>query len=202
MSNIPEVPEKLPKRNNRLTKWIAQSWFALTGWRIEGQLPNVRKVVGVAAPHASAMDVVLAIFTIFALDIDAHWMAKHTLFRKPTAWMFRWFGAIPVNRTLPRGIVEQIVEQFKQEGFLLGIATEGTRKRAGIPVKEWKSGYYRIAKAANVPIVPIFIDLAGKRLTFGDLLMPTDDMEADIALLQAFYTKMYTAVEEREKAAG
>ena len=198
MPQLPTIPEKIPTRGNKFTRWIARNWFSLTGWRIEGQIPNVPKAIGVAAPHSSALDVVVAIFTIFALDLDAHWMAKHTLFRKPTAWMFNWFGAIPVNRSAPRGAVQQIVEQFTtQDQFLLGLAPEGTRKNAGVPVTEWKSGYYRIAKAANAPIVPIFIDLADRCLTFGEPQLPTDDMDADLAALQAFYTTMYANVEKR-----
>jgi hypothetical protein len=96
----------------------------------------------------------------------------------------KWLGGIPVDRTRPEGVVEDAVAGFRERsGLLLALAPEGTRK----PVQKWKSGFYRIALAAGVPIVPGYFDNTRRRVGFGAALMPTGDAEKDIAELQAFY---------------
>lgn len=190
---LPTLPAHLPKRGNRLTKIIGQLWFAITGWRIVGPIPNVSKVIGVAAPHESAWDVILAVAFILGMDLRAHWMGKHTIFKKPFAWFPRWLGGIRVDRRSPQGVVKDIVREFQiRDQFALGLAPEGSRKRAGIPVKNWKSGYYYIAYEAEVPLVPIYLDRPSKRLIFGPIMMLTGNKDADVSKIQDFYDNQTT----------
>jgi 1-acyl-sn-glycerol-3-phosphate acyltransferase len=96
----------------------------------------------------------------------------------------RWLGGLPVDRKHPAGLVEQTVAMFaERDALLLAVAPEGTRR----PVERWKSGFHRIAMAAGVPIVPGYFDNRRKEVGFGAPFYPTENAEADIAALRAFY---------------
>jgi 1-acyl-sn-glycerol-3-phosphate acyltransferase len=117
-----------------------------------------------------------------------NWLGKHTLFRFPVAGLLRWMGGEPVDRTATKGVVEFAIERFRQRPqWVLGISPEGTRKRAA----EWKSGFYRIAVGAGVPIVPVTIDYSRHVLGMGVPFRPTGDPAADeLALRRNFTTRM------------
>ena len=67
------------------------------------------------------------------------------------------------------------------------VAAEGTRKK----VDYWKSGFYRIAKQAGLPISMGFIDGPTRTIGFGPTFMPTDDVVADMNLVRAFYADKF-----------
>ena len=71
----------------------------------------------------------------------------------------------------------------QNEKLWLAIAPEGTRKK----VKEWKNGFWRIARAANVPILPVYFHYPQKTIGFGPLIYPSDDLDADMAKIREFY---------------
>ena len=156
----------------------------LIGWRIDNALPDLPKCVVTAAPHSSNWDFIVAIALVFALHLDVHFLAKAEIFRGPLGPLMRWLGGIPVDRSRPQGMVEDAAAMIAgSEKMVLAIAPEGTRK----PVEKWKSGFYRIALAAGVPIVPGYFDNGRKAIGFGPVLYPSGDAEADIAALRAFY---------------
>jgi 1-acyl-sn-glycerol-3-phosphate acyltransferase len=69
------------------------------------------------------------------------------------------------------------------ERFWLAIAPEGTRKK----VQKWKSGFWQIARAANVPILPVYFHYPEKIVGLGPLFHPGEDLAADMAKLREFY---------------
>jgi 1-acyl-sn-glycerol-3-phosphate acyltransferase len=96
----------------------------------------------------------------------------------------RAVGGIPIRRDRPDGVVEQIVRAFDEaETLMLAITPEGTRSYTPY----WKSGFYRIAKAAGVPIQLAFSDYAQRRGGFGPSFMPSDDVRADMDKIRAFF---------------
>lgn len=154
------------------------------GWRFDGTLPETPKFIAIGAPHTSNWDFVVAMSALMALGLRLHWMGKHTLFRPPFGGVMRWMGGVPVDRDATRGVVEQLVDEFeRRDRFLLGIAPEGTRSR----VTTWKTGFYRIARGARVPILPVGLDWSTRAIRLGDLFTPTGDMEADIQHLRAWF---------------
>jgi len=182
--DIPEPGPSVPRRGGPLRAAIGRAILRLTGWRIEGALPDRPKLVITAAPHSSNWDFIIGIAVVFALRLDIHFIGKAELFRGPLGALMRWLGGMPVDRHHPGGFVEQMVEAFaKHDRLLLAVAPEGTRK----PVDRWKSGFYRIALGAEVPIVPGYFDNGRKRVGFGAAVLPTGDAERDIAELRAFY---------------
>jgi 1-acyl-sn-glycerol-3-phosphate acyltransferase len=144
----------------------------------------VPKMVLIGAPHTSNMDGVMAMAVLTALGLRASTMIKDTAFKGAMGVLLRWFGAIPINRRSPKGVVEQSIDAFRDnEKLILLIAAEGTRSRA----KEFKRGFYHIAAGANVPIVLAAVNYQKKLVTFGSPITPTGDYAADFARLMEFY---------------
>ncbi len=182
------IPDSLPRRGNRLTRAVGRLLLRLGGWRLTGEFPDAPKFVVAAAPHTSNWDGLWAIALFLATGVDFHWMAKKELFALPLLGrLFRWLGGVPVDRQAPRGLVEQVVDQFRErEAFLLVITPEGTRRR----VERWKTGFYRIAHAAQVPIVLGFVDYPRRLLGIGPTFVPTGEMDREIAAMRAFFAQM------------
>lgn len=185
------IPPNVPRRGGPVRRGIGRLVLRLLGWRMTGSLPDVPKFVIIAAPHTSNRDFILGMSLVFAQSLDAKWIGKHSLFRAPLGPFFRWLGGIPVDRGSPQGVVGDIVAAFQsRDRMILAIAPEGTRRA----VTRWKTGFHRIARDAGVPIVRGFFDNRRKVVGFGPVLEPTDDMEGDIARLQAWYAPLVTRV--------
>lgn len=186
---IPSVGTALPKRHAPMLQALARFAFARTGWRVVGEVPNLPQFVAVGAPHSSSWDFFLAMMLIFGLDIHVSWMAKDSLFRWPLGGIMRWLGGMAIDRSGRHKVVDQVIAAFAaRPKLIVGLMPEGTRKRAGVPVKEWKTGFYYIALGAQVPILPIYLNNPTKQVIFGPPLNPTGNIEADLAQLQQFYT--------------
>ena len=154
------------------------------GWQVEGRLPDLPKMVIVGAPHTSNWDFVLFLALAFSLKANPHYLGKAELFRGPFGAFFRWCGGIPVDRSKSTGLVEQTVEAINRaRQFILVITPEGTRGK----VRAWKSGFYHIAKQAEIPIVLAFIDRSRKALGIGPTFIPTENMDVDMKTIQSFY---------------
>jgi len=174
----------LPRRGNRLLQRFGSSMLRLLGWRFDGCLPNIPKQVVIVAPHTSNWDFILGLMTVFALDIRAHWIGKHTIFVPPFGRLMEWLGGIPVNRSLPNDLVKETTKRFAaEEKFLLGLAPEGTRGR----VEKWKQGYYRIAVGAGIPIVCAALDYRTRTIIFDAAITPSGDLARDFARIREFF---------------
>jgi 1-acyl-sn-glycerol-3-phosphate acyltransferase len=181
---LPEIGDAVPRRGNRFSRWLGRFTLSRFGWRIEGEVPNLARCVYIGAPHTSNWDFVHAVAAIFAVGVQISWMGKDILFRWPYGWFMRWLGGIPIDRSAAHGVVGQMVDEFdRRRQFWLGITPEGTRRA----VARWKTGFYHIARGAEVPIVPVFLDYSRRVLGVGPLFVPTGDVDADIASLKSFY---------------
>lgn len=154
------------------------------GWRIDGRIPNLPKFVIIVAPHTSNWDFFVGLCCDLALDMDASWLAKHTIFRGPFGPLLKSLGGIPVVRSASHNVVAQVAAEFaRRDQLVLGITPEGTRKK----VQAWKSGYWHIARAAGVPILPVGLDYARRSAVIGPLRYPTDSIGDDEAAFKAFF---------------
>jgi 1-acyl-sn-glycerol-3-phosphate acyltransferase len=176
------IPQSDPAK--KFKRKLFKALLALFHWRIEGAVPDVPKCVIVGAPHTSNWDFVLTIVTAAALDLKIAWMGKHTLFRAPFGRLFRWLGGIPIDRRDAGGVVAQNVAEFsRRDKLLLCITPEGTRSK----VREWRTGFYHIAVGAQVPIMLVAFDYGRKVVAVGRMFMPSGDLAADLAEIQAYY---------------
>lgn len=174
------IPQLGPSRWRGPCAWLLQRG----GWRMAGVLPDVGKLVLIVAPHSSWWDGVWGLLLKVALGVDIAFMGKRELFRGPLGWLLRRLGGIPIERSATHGVVEQMVDRFQASPRLwLGIAPEGTRRK----VVKWRSGFWHIARAAGVPILPVYFDYPSKTIGIGALFQPSGDMDADLAALKAFY---------------
>ena len=174
----------LPRRGNTVLRRFGRFALHLLGWDFRGSLPDSSRLVVIVAPHTSNWDFVIGILAVFALDIKAHWIGKHTLFKPPFRPVMQWLGGIPVDRSVPNDLVNRTRDKFRrEEKFLVGIAPEGTRKR----VAEWKKGFYRIAEGAGVPILCAGLDYRSQTIVIGPLIEPSGDYEADFAKIRTFF---------------
>jgi len=155
------------------------------GWKISGKFnPDIKKAVIIVVPHTSWHDFYVGVFTRRISKTKIHWVGKQELFKWPMGWYFRWMGGSPLDRTSGQNKVEAITQIFNnKEGFRLTLAPEGTRKK----VDQWKTGYYYIALAAKVPIIPISFDYKTKTVTINEPFHPTGDIEADTVVLRSYY---------------
>lgn len=156
----------------------------LLGWRFTGCIPNLPKMVLVGAPHTSNWDFPLAMVLLFALQVRVYWLGKHTFVNGPLKPLLHLLGGVAVDRRAAYGVVNQTVEAIQQrEQFLLGLAPEGTRSL----VPHWKMGFFYIAQAANVPILPIALDYGRKTIGIGEPIWPEVGESAVLAQLRTFY---------------
>ncbi len=161
--------------------------LSLMGWRTEGLLPLIPKFVLVGAPHTSNWDLPFTMLMAFAFRARIHWMGKTSIFRRPFRGFFQWLGGIPVNRSRSTDLVAQSIQEFKREKHLiLTIAPAGTRKRVG----QWKSGFYHIARGADVPIALGFLDYRRKVGGIGPLIYPSGNFDADMETIRTFYNSV------------
>ena len=158
--------------------------LSLLGWTLLDPPQRPARAVVVAYPHTSNWDALYAQLGKLALGLDAHWVGKDNLFRWPFAGILRWLGGIPVDRRASHGFVAQMAAQFAAHpDFLLVMAPEGTRKlTAG-----WKSGFYRIALEAGVPLILTTVNYARREVGILAYVELSGDPDADIATIAAHY---------------
>lgn len=164
---------------------VARVWLrALGGWQFEGELPAVRRAVCLAVPHTANLDGLLLVLLAKSVGMPVSWMVKDVWGRPPMGWIVRAVGGVPIDRSKANGMVDQMAGEMRaRDDFHLIIPPEGTRSR----VEHWKSGFYRIALAAGVPVVPGYLDYRRKRGGFGPPITLTGAISADMDRLRAYY---------------
>jgi 1-acyl-sn-glycerol-3-phosphate acyltransferase len=168
---------------SRISAWIL---FDLWGWKVTGQYAyQIKKLILIVAPHTSNWDFPIGILVRSALKIDAYFVGKHTLFWGPLGPIMRWLRGIPVDRGKKSNFVLATADIFNhKESLHIVMAPEGTRAK----VEKFRSGFYHIAKAAQVPVLLCTFDWEHKIIHFDpELFTPTADEAADMAFLWNYY---------------
>ena len=180
-----DLGDNIPNRGGVIKPTIASAFLKALGWTIKGDIPNVKKAVFLALPHTSYWDGVYAIPCIIALDLDVKVLGKQSLFKNfASKAFFNWVGVIPIDRANKGSVLKATIDKFNERTSLfLGLSPEGTRSYA----EKWKSGFYHIARAADVPIVPVAMDYATREIRFMHKVEPTDNYEADLARILNMY---------------
>lgn len=154
---------------SRIVRRIIMVIYRWKGWKLDGHLPNIPKFVIAGAPHTSNWDFVFFIGATAEEGVEPNFMGKHTLFKGIMKNFMFDMGGVPVDRTKRSNVTQQVAEEFaRRDRLALVIAAEGTRSSNG----EWKSGFYNIARAAKVPIVPAWVCNERNILGFGPPIDP------------------------------
>jgi len=156
------------------------------GWKAVGSFPdNLKKYVVIVAPHTSGWDFVIGLLFRKALRLErAKYLGKHQLFKPPFGFFFRWLGGYPVDRTSSHNLVDQVAKIFNDhEEFVLALSPEGTRQR----VDKLKTGFYNIARKAEVPIIMVAFDYKHKQAIISPPFETTHNQQADFERILGFF---------------
>ena len=155
------------------------------GFRVIGDCGNhIDKKIFAVAPHTSAWDFPLGLLIRSSLRMSVQFLGKKSLFKPPFGFLFRWLGGHPVDRSKHNNLVDAIVAIYqKNDQFAIAIAPEGTRQK----VSTLRTGFYHIARLAQIPIILIKLDYGQKIIEFSPPIIPSDDQAADLLRIYSFF---------------
>lgn len=186
-AELPAPIAALRQDRNRLLKAAGRVYLRLAGWRFEGSFPVEPKCVLIVAPHTTNWDFLLSVASLLALDLRVSWLGKSQLFRAPFRGLLRRLGGIPVDRGAAHGVVGQCAQAFEAApALMLALAPEGTRKGPS----RWKTGFYRIAVDAGVPIFPVGLDYDEHVVRFMPVFHPTGEFDEDLRRIQDLFSEV------------
>lgn len=166
-----------------ISRACANLFWRISKWR-PATTPAPDQGIILGAPHTSNWDFILMLATGWKMGLNFKWLGKSQMFPKPLAGLMKALGGIPVDRTEPRGLVEDLVRRAEAgEKYLLVITPEGTRSER----EYWKSGFYRIARQADLPVVLGYVDRDTRMAGLGPTIHLTGDVRADMDVIREFY---------------
>lgn len=168
----------------RFKRAIADVYWFFSRWTYRSEpAPNHSSIL-LAAPHTSNWDFVLMLAVAWKSGFSPRFLGKKELFRGPFGPLMRALGGIAVDRQNPAGLVEDLVAMSKSgEVFQLVITPEGTRGN----VARWKSGFYRLARSADLPITFAYCDRPTMTTGIGPTIELTGDVKADMDVMRAYF---------------
>lgn len=167
--------------------WIGWAYFKLIGWSCDLLPQEVgKKFVLIGFPHNTNMDAPFGIAFSFYNKVRTNPMLKKEWFFWPMTIFFKLIGAVKIDRSASHNVVDQLASEFeKRDYFIPVIFPEGTRS----DVKQIKTGFWYIAKKADVPVVMILKHEAKKKIMIVGWMHPTDSIKDDLQTIQAIYQK-------------
>lgn len=164
---------------------IGKSVLFILGWKSNyPQAYNVNKCVMIAAPHTSNWDLVFSLAVFWEQKVPVKFFIKDSFTKGLHGWFFKMMGAIGVDRSKKGNLVQFAVETLEQtDRIVLMVPAEGTRSR----VEKWKTGFYHIAKSAQLPVALGYLDYEKKIAGVGDLIHLSEDFNHDMGKIEAFY---------------
>ena len=187
-----QIPQSFRANRPNFVQWLGRSLLSFLGWKVLGEIGEEhtnKNLVVIVAPHTSNWDGILGVAAIAGLDARISFIGKDAAFKYGLGAFLKYMGGIPIDRSNPRGVINDAIEKIKKmNGTLLGMAPEGTRSK----VDAWKTGFLRIAEGIDAKIIPASIDFATKEILLGKVFVPSGDNKKDIRDLQDYY-KVFTA---------
>lgn len=150
-------------------------------------LPDERPTHSVicVAPHTSNMDFFIGKLYYATIGKPHAFLMKRDWFFFPLGLILKAMGGIPVDRGRKEDTVLKLSRYIKaQKEVHIAITPEGTRSLR----TEWKSGFYRIALEAGVPIELAVLDYKRKEVGIFEVFHPTGDMDRDIAYIRSRFS--------------
>jgi len=172
-----------PRRCNPLAQLLGGLVLSVFGWQKAGQVPRAKNIVIIAAPHTTNWDFIFLLAAAYSFGISVNWLGKDSLFRSPLGPILRYLGGVPVDRSKRNNLVQSLSAQIEHgSGIALVIPPSGTRRKT----EYWKSGFYRIAEAAQIPLVCGYLDYQKKEAGLGPAFLPSD-LSRDMNRIREFY---------------
>jgi 1-acyl-sn-glycerol-3-phosphate acyltransferase len=159
-------------------------FWTFSRWKLVSEPAPDRPTVLLGAPHTSNWDFVFMLAICWQLDMHIRWLGKDSLFRGWKGPIMRGLGGIAVDRAAPAGLVDEVLERIRAgEIFGLVVTPDGTRKGH----THWKSGFYRIAREAGLPLTLGYVDRTTMTTGLGPTIELTGDVSRDMDVIRAFY---------------
>lgn len=163
---------------------MARVFWAFSRWKLVSEPAPDRPTVLIGAPHTSNWDFVFMLALAWRLDMHFRWLGKKSLFRGWRGPIMRRLGGIPVDREAPSAVVGEVLERIRSgDVFGLVVTPDGTRKGHSY----WKSGFYRIAREAQLPLTLGYVDRTTMTTGLGPTIELTGDVSNDMDVIRAFY---------------
>jgi 1-acyl-sn-glycerol-3-phosphate acyltransferase len=167
-----------------MRRLLSRVFWTFSRWTLRSEPAPSQPTVLVGAPHTSNWDFVLMLAIAWRLGVDLRWLGKKSLFSGWRGPIMRALGGIPVDRTDPGRVVDDVVAQVRSgEVFGLVVTPDGTRRGHS----HWKSGFYRIAREAGMPVTLGFVDRTTMTTGLGPTIELSGDVVADMDRIRAFY---------------
>lgn len=167
-----------------LRRLLARAFWALSPWTLVTEPAPRQPAVILGAPHTSNWDFAFMLAISWKLRLPLRWLGKHTLFTSWRGPIMRALGGIPVDRSDPSKVVDEVVARVHAgEVFGLVVTPDGTRGAH----THWKSGFYRIARTTGLPVVLGYVDRTTMTAGLGPSLELTGDIGADMDRIRDFY---------------
>ncbi len=176
--------KEYPQKCSSLVRLIGRVFMLMAGWKVEGRIPSCNKVIIIAAPHTTNWDFVYLLGAAFQLGLSVKWLGKKSLFSFPFSWFMKRLGGVAVDRGKSSGMVDQVSEAILCASKIsLVVPPSGTRGRTDY----WKSGFYHIAKSANLPLICGYLDYEKKIAGLGPYFFVSNSVKDDMNKIRDFY---------------
>ena len=174
----------------KLYTWVFEK---ILGWKLIGNFPVLDKYIIIVVPHTSWHDFYMGVLIRGMAKDTMHYVAKKELFKFPFGWYFKWMGGAPIDRSKNTNTVEAIIRIFNErKEFRLALSPEGTRKK----VARFKTGFYYIAKGANIPIIMLALDYKNKEVRLSEPFYPTQNTENDFHFMHSHFSGVMGRITE------
>ena len=178
------IPPEAPRTDHPVLSRVGIHGLRLLGWNIRGRFVDQPKIIAVVAPHSSNWDWIIGVFGLWALQLRFRYLIKKQAMIWPLSLIIRRTGGIPIDRSQPVGIVDQLVDEFTAADKLwYAITPEGTRKS----VSRWKNGFLRVAYEAKVPVVPVSIDYPSRQIFIGNPFELCGEIDTDLDNIRRYF---------------
>ena len=180
----------------RFFHWLGRFGLWLLGWRVKGHAPPGHpKAIFIAAPHTTNWDGVVMVLVALAMGIRLSWLGKKSLFKGPKKHLMKFAGALPVDRSGGLNTVQHVAKTFEsKEKLYLAVAPAGTRRKTDC----WKTGFYHMAVAANVPVFCGYLDYSRGEGGILSVVHPTGDIAVDMERFREIYEGVRGGIPENE----
>jgi len=167
-----------------MKKILGSFVLSITGWKMDyDEKFMIKKGVLVAAPHTSNWDFFFTMAVFWKRGTDIKFLIKDSYTKSFFGFFFRWMGAVGVDRENGKNMVNFAANLLQEKDLIFTVPAEGKRKR----VEKWKTGFYYMAKTANVPILLGFLDYEKKIGGVKKMITPTNSFENDMQEIQEYY---------------
>jgi 1-acyl-sn-glycerol-3-phosphate acyltransferase len=177
-------------------RWFWKWYLWSEGWTVQGHFPyHIKKMVVIVAPHTHWMDFIVGVAVRSVMHFEhVKFLGKAELFKPPFGFIFRWLGGTPVDRSSSHNVVESVVKKFNEaDGLVIALSPEGTRKK----VDKLRTGFYHIARQAEVPILMAALDFGNRKIIFSEPFYATTNEVEDFKKIMAFFAPIKGRIPEQ-----